>query len=116
MIAKDTKTLRELIVPGSMLTHMTGYVQPLDEWLSQIESEEMQYYSWDEDAIKDYSWDEDAIKDIIVSENRASSIGQSRVRARVWGIGPSVWRLQITMSCEKVDGVWKIANQVAHTY
>ncbi len=85
---------------------MTGYVQPLDEWLSQIESEEMQYYSWDEDARKD----------IIVSENRASLIGQSRVRARVWGIGPSVWRLQITMSCEKVDGVWKIANQVAHTY
>lgn len=106
MVAKDTKTLTELIAPDSVLVHMTGYVQSVKEWLAQIESEEMRYYAWQEDAIKA----------IHITDNTASLVGQSRVKARVWGAGPATWRLQIKMDFEKIDGDWKIIKQSASTY
>lgn len=40
MVAKDTKTLAELIAPDSVLVHMTGYVQSVKEWLAQIEQDQ----------------------------------------------------------------------------
>lgn len=106
MVAKDTKTLAELITPNSILVHMTGYVQSVKEWLAQIENEEMSYYAWQEDAIKA----------IHITDNTASLVGQSRVKARVWGAGPATWRLQIKMDFEKIDGDWKIIKQSASTY
>lgn len=106
MVAKDTKKLAELLEPDTVLIHMTGYVQPVTEWLEQIETGDMIYYSWQEDAIKN----------IKINGNTASLIGQSRVKARIWGVGPSTWRLQIKMEFENVDGKWKIIKQTASTY
>ncbi|MGT2928752.1 nuclear transport factor 2 family protein [Streptococcus dentasini] len=106
MMTKDIDTLEKLLKPDTLLIHMTSYHQPVSEWLDQIASGEMAYYSWQEDAIKE----------VTVGENSASLIGQSRVKARVWGIGPSIWRLQTKMYFEKVNGQWKITKQVASTY
>lgn len=106
MVEKDTDTLSQLLRDDTELVHMTGYRQPVVEWLEQIETEEMKYYSWEEDAIKD----------VQIDGHRASLIGQSRVKARIWGSGPSTWRLQIKMYFEKVDGQWQIIKQVASTY
>lgn len=106
MVAKDTKKLAELLEPDTVLIHMTGYVQPVTEWLEQIDTGDMIYYSWQEDAIKN----------IKINANTASLIGQSRVKARIWGAGPSTWRLQIKMEFENVDGKWKIIKQTASTY
>lgn len=106
MVAKDTKKLAELLEPDTVLIHMTGYVQPVTEWLEQIDTGDMIYYSWQEDAIKN----------IKIKGNTASLIGQSRVKARIWGAGPSTWRLQIKMEFENVDGKWKIIKQTASTY
>lgn len=106
MVAKDIKKLAELLEPDTVLIHMTGYVQPVTEWLEQIETGDMIYYSWQEDAIKN----------IKINGNTASLIGQSRVKARIWGAGPSTWRLQIKMEFENVDGKWKIIKQTASTY
>lgn len=106
MVAKDTKKLAELLEPDTVLIHMTGYVQPVTEWLEQIEAGDMIYYSWQEDAIKN----------IKINGNTASLIGQSRVKARIWGAGPSTWCLQIKMEFENVDGKWKIIKQTASTY
>ena len=98
MVAKDTKTLAELIAPDSVLVHMMGYVQPVKEWLGPIESEEMGYYAWQEDA------------------NTASLVGQSRVKAQIWRAESATWRLQIKMDFEKIDNDWKIIKQSASTY
>lgn len=106
MVVKDTKKLAELLEPDTVLIHMTGYVQPVTEWLEQIETGDMIYYSWQEDAIKN----------IKINGNTASLIGQSRVKARIWGAGPSIWRLQIKMEFENVDGKWKIIKQTASAY
>lgn len=106
MVTKDINMLEKLLEPGTLLIHMTGYRQPVSEWLDQIASGEMTYYSWQEEAIKG----------VTVGENSASLIGQSRIKARIWGIGPSIWRLQTKMYFEKVNGQWKITKQVASTY
>lgn len=106
MVAKDTKKLAELLEPDTVLIHMTGYVQPVTEWLEQIDTGDMIYYSWQEDAIKN----------IKINGNTASLVGQSRVKARIWGAGPATWRLQIKMEFENVDGKWKIIKQTASTY
>lgn len=106
MVEKDIDTLNKILAPGMSLTHMTGYVQPKEEWLNQIQTEEMKYYSSKEDNIKD----------IKLESNRASLIGQSQVKARIWGGGPSTWHLQMKMYYEKQDGNWFIVKQVASTY
>lgn len=106
MVAKNTAKLSELIKSDTVLVHITGYVQPIKDWLAQIESEEMTYYSWGEKSIED----------IQISGDRASLVGRSNVRARIWGAGPSTWSLQIKMEFERVDGKWLISHQTASTF
>lgn len=106
MVVKDRNTLENLLVPDTFLVHMTGYVQSVSEWLDQIDSEEMKYYSWQESMIKD----------VHIEGNHASLIGQSRVKARIWGSGPTIWNLQMTVFFEKINGEWKIIRQVASTF
>lgn len=106
MVDKDRAKLEGLLEPNTVLIHMTGYSQPVSEWLDQIESEEMRYDSWKEDAIKD----------IMIEGDRASLVGQSRVCARIWGSGPHTWPLQIEMHFKKINGEWKIIKQIASLY
>jgi hypothetical protein len=37
MVAGDTDALSALLADGFTLTHMTGYVQPATEWLTQMD-------------------------------------------------------------------------------
>ena len=106
MVDKDIPKLNKLLKPETVLVHMTGYHQPVSEWLDQIESEEMIYDSWQEEAIKE----------VVIEGNHASLIGQSRVKARSWGGLPHTWSLQVEMQFEKVDGEWLIVKQVASRY
>ncbi|MBM7642272.1 nuclear transport factor 2 family protein [Streptococcus loxodontisalivarius] len=106
MVDRDTEKLQKILKEDTLLVHMTGYQQPVSEWLDQIDSQEMKYYSWKEEAIKD----------IQINGDKASLIGQSRVKARIWGAGPSVWPLQIHMFFQKIDGRWQVIKQVASTY
>lgn len=106
MVDKDTVKLQELLKPDTVLVHMTGYIHPISEWLDQVDSEEMRYFSWQEDAIKD----------IKIDGNQASLVGQSRVKARIWGSGPHTWPLQMKMSFEKINGQWLVSKQEASTY
>ena len=106
MVDKDIQKLNKLLKPQTVLVHMTGYHQPVSEWLDQIESGEMFYDSWQEEAIKE----------VVIEGNQASLIGQSRVKARIWGGPPHTWPLQVEMQFEKVDGEWLIVKQVASRY
>lgn len=102
MVAKDKKTLAELIAPDSVLVHMTGYVQPVKEWLAQIESEEMRYYAWQEDAIKA----------IHITDNTASLVGQSRVKARVWGADQPLGACKLKWILKRLTVIGKLSNKV----
>lgn len=106
MVAKDVVTLNRILAPSMKLQHMTGYVQPKMEWIDQIQNGEMKYFSSTEENITD----------VKIDGNRASLIGQNRVKASVWGGGIATWPLQMKMEFAKDNGHWIITNQVASTY
>lgn len=106
MVDKDVLTLNKILANDIILTHMTGLVQPKMKWIDQIQNGDLKYYSSQEDKISQ----------IKIQENKASLVGQNRVKASVWGSSISTWRLQMKMYFKKKNGSWIIDHQVASTY
>ena len=104
MIEQDLKGLSEILDTHFTLTHITGYVQPKDEWFSEIESERMKYYSYNE-----------VHTSVEIEGDRATFVGQNLLDARIWGTR-NTWRLQQTMQLEKRNGKWIIMKSVATTF
>lgn len=104
MINRDLRELNKILDADFTLTHITGYVQSRKEWLSEIESESMKYYSYKE------------VKTTVkIEENKAIFVGQNLLDARIWG-SRNTWRLQQTMQLEKREGKWIILKSVATTF
>ena len=105
MIAKDTLALGRLLTDDSLLVHMTGHRQPRKEYLSEIASGVLNYYSVETDSLE-----------IAVDGDTARMVGRSRVNAAVYGGGRHTWRLQMESRLRKENGVWRIAYSRASTY
>ena len=105
MIAKDTVALGHLLTDDSVLVHMTGHRQSRKEYLSEIASGVLNYYSVETDSLE-----------ITVDGESARMVGRSRVNAAVYGGGRHTWRLQIDSQLRKENGVWRIARSRASTY
>jgi hypothetical protein len=73
MVAADTRSLKPLQADGFTLVHITGYVQPRDEWPSHIDNGRMRYFSSQEDEVR-------AIQ---VEGQRATLRGRNRVNASI---------------------------------
>lgn len=104
MIDRNITELNKILDPHFTLTHITGYVQPKDEWFSEIESEQMKYYSYKEIKIL-----------VEINGDKATFVGQNLLDARIWG-SRNNWRLQQTMQLEKRNGKWIILKSVATTF
>jgi len=105
MIAKDTVELGRLLTDDSVLVHMTGHRQPRKEYLSEIASGVLNYYSVETDSLE-----------ITVDGDTARMVGRSRVNAAVYGGGTHTWRLQMDSHLRKENGMWRIAYSRASTY
>ena len=105
MIAKDTTSLGRLLSDDSVLVHMTGHRQPKAEYLSEIASGVLNYFSAQTDSI-----------DITVDGDKARLVGRSRVNAAVYGGGRHTWPLQMDSRLERIGGQWKITWTKASTY
>ena len=105
MIAKDTVALGHLLTDDSVLVHMTGHRQSRKEYLSEIASGVLNYYSVETDSLE-----------ITVDGESARMVGRSRVNAAVYGGGRHTWRLQMDSQLRKENGVWRIACSRASTY
>lgn len=105
MIAKDTSSLGSLLSDDSVLVHMTGHRQSKAEYLSEIASGVLNYFSAQTDSI-----------DITVDGDKARLVGRSRVNAAVYGGGRHTWPLQMDSRLERIDGQWKIVWTKASTY
>lgn len=105
MVAADTRRLRSLLADDFILVHMTGYPQPRDEWLAQIHTGRMRYFS---------SVEEDA-RVTHVDAARASLRGRNRVRADIWGV-EGLWPLQLDIELSHIDGAWFMRHAGASTY
>ena len=105
MITKDTVSLGALLSDDSVLVHMTGHRQSKGEYLREIASGVLNYYSAQTDSI-----------DITVDGDKARLVGRSRVNAAVYGGGRHTWPLQMDSRLERIDGQWKIVWTKASTY
>ena len=105
MIEKDTTALARILSEDSVLVHMTGHRQSRKEYLSEIASGTLNYYSVDTDSLE-----------ITVNGDSARMIGRSRVNAAVYGGGRHTWPLQMDSKLERIGGQWKITWTKASTY
>ena len=105
MITKDTVSLGALLSDDSVLVHMTGHRQPKAEYLREIASGVLNYYSAQTDSVE-----------VTVDGDKARLIGRSRVNAAVYGGGRHTWPLQMDSKLERIGGEWKITWTKASTY
>ena len=105
MIAKDTVALGKILSEDSVLVHMTGQRQPRQEYLREIASGVLNYYSVNTDSL-----------DITLEGDTARMVGKSRVNAAVYGGGRHTWRLRMDSQLRKIDGEWLITYSKASTY
>jgi ketosteroid isomerase-like protein len=105
MSAKDTVALGKILSEDSVLVHMTGHLQPRQEYLREIASGVLNYYSVNTDSL-----------DITLEGDTARMVGKSRVNAAVYGGGRHTWRLRMDSQLRKIDGEWFITYSKASTY
>lgn len=104
MIKKNISEMEKILDENYTLTHMTGYVQPKDEWFKEVLSERMKYYS-----AKEVKYT------VQIKDNKAEVTIQNLVDARIWG-SRNTWRLQQIMKLEKRKEKWIILSSVASTF
>ncbi len=106
MVEKDIETLENIISKDSVLFHMTGYVQPLVEWLCDIANDQMIYNS--------SQFVSATVRDL--DNKKMLVIGRSYVVASIWGSRMHKWPLEIKMTFEEINGKWHVTNQLASTF
>lgn len=98
MVDKDTDTLREMMGADTTVRHISGRTQTMDEWLSDVENEEMKYYSIKVTDPK-----------IIIDGNTATLTCSNVIDARIYG-SRGTWTLSGGAAFEKIDGEWVMAH------
>ena len=101
MIDKNTTAMNKILDIHFTLTHISGYVQPKEEWYAEIETERMKYYSYKEVKTS-----------VNIDGDKATFVGQNMLDARIWGTRNN-WRLQQTMQLEKRNEKWIILKSAA---
>jgi ketosteroid isomerase-like protein len=104
MVAADTGALAALLTDDFHLVHMTGYDQSRTEWLSQIDSGQMRYFSSVEEALI-----------VQIDGDRATLRGRNRVSANIWGMR-GTWPLQLDVQLSRRQGRWQMSMATASTY
>ena len=105
MINKNTNDLNELLDDSFVLVHMTGMIQPKEEFLQAIKNGVLNYFSEKEENVH-----------VSVVGEKASLVGQSLVNAAVFGGGRHTWRLQLDLSLIQKGNHWVITKVEASTY
>lgn len=105
MVSGNTEELREILSTKYTLTHMTGDIESLDEWLTQIEDGEMHYLNSKEESIEIIS----------TVDNKITLVGRNTVMASLYN-GPKInWKLNSVVSISKNDSNHLLINQVVVT-
>ena len=99
----DADVLGELLRDDFTLTHMTGYLQPKQEWLAQMRAGRFVYHDAQE---RDVSLD--------VEGDTARLVGRIVTDAAVYGSRAN-WPLQLTMDYIRAGGRWLASRSKATT-
>jgi ketosteroid isomerase-like protein len=101
MVNKDTETLDDILDDNYVLVHITGYHQPKQEWLEQIDNEEMKYFKTMPQKTT-----------ITIDGNTAILICDTKIDARIYGFR-NTWSMQMKMCFEKRGDNWYPVNAIA---
>ncbi|MDF1998779.1 nuclear transport factor 2 family protein [Peribacillus frigoritolerans] len=101
MVNKDTETLDNILDDNYGSVHMTGYQQSKQEWLEQIENEEMKYFKTMPQKTT-----------ITIDDNIAILICETKIDARIYGFR-NTWSMKINMYFEKRGNNWYPVNASA---
>ena len=105
MMDKDRRLLSEVLDDAFVLEHMTGMRQSKEAFIQAVEDGTLNYFSANHQRI-----------DAQARGDAVELLGQSVVRASVFGGGQHTWRLQLRMKLLQQDGAWKIIEAKASTY
>lgn len=101
MVNKDTETLDDILDDNYVLVHMSGYHQPKQEWLEQIENEQMKYFKTMPQKTS-----------ITIDGYAAILICETKIDARIYGFR-NTWSMQMKMHFEKHGAKWVPVNAIA---
>lgn len=94
MVTKNTAALEEILDKNYMLVHMSGYPQRKQEWLDQIENEQMRYFK----TLPQKT-------DITVDGDTAVLRCHTKIDAKIYGIR-NLWSMILEMHFEKRGDRW----------
>jgi ketosteroid isomerase-like protein len=100
MVEARTDRLGELVDEDYSLVHITGYVQPRDEWFDVIRDGQFDYHRIDVD--------EQALS-VSVSGDTATVAGKGVFDATINGMH-APWRLRFEMRWARQRGTWRIIS------
>lgn len=103
LISKDISTLEKIHAENFILVHMTGMNQPKKEYLRCVRDGVLNYFS-------------ERTENIFVDVDAGKLIGQSKVKAAVFGGGKHIWNLQLAFEVKKISGKWIFIHGKASTY
>ncbi|MCY8034299.1 nuclear transport factor 2 family protein [Bacillus sonorensis] len=101
MVNKDTETLDNILDDDYVLVHMTGYHQGKQEWLEQIENEEMKYFKTMPQKIT-----------ITMNVDTAIIVCDTSIDARIYGLR-NTWSMKMEMHFEKRGDNWYPVKAIA---
>ncbi|MFD3308681.1 nuclear transport factor 2 family protein [Streptomyces sp. NPDC058694] len=104
MLDGDTDALDNLLADGCTLTHITGYVQPKDEWLSQMRAGRFLYHGIEEKSVT-----------VEIDGDTARVSGRFVTDATVYGTRAN-WRLEMTMDYAHEEDTWSVVRSAAETW
>lgn len=105
MINKDRTELERIHDDSFVLIHMTGMRQNKSEYIDAVMGTTLNYYSASHVDMQ-----------AEVTGDTARLTGKSKVTAAVFGGGRHTWRLELSFSLIKRDGVWYFTQAAASTY
>jgi hypothetical protein len=106
MVAASTDTLEALLDREFTLVHITGYVQPKDEWFSVMRSGDFDYHAIDVDA---------SSLRIEGTDLSAELNGRGVFNATIHGM-KRPWRLAFRMSLKRLSKGWVILGARYSSY
>lgn len=98
MVDKDTETLDNIFDDHHKFVHMNGYQQSKQEWLEQIESEEMRYFKT---MLQETT--------ITIDGNTAILICDTKIDAGIYGTR-NTWNMRVEMQFQKHGDKWYPVN------
>ena len=104
MTAGDTRALDALLADDFTLTHMTGYTQLKDEWLTEMRAGQFDYHRIEEQHVT-----------VDVEGDTSVLSARTFTEATVYG-SRTTWRLVLTQHYRRIDGRWTTNCALATTW